>query len=106
MAAAPDPDLDKVVAWLRSKDPTGAATAQCVREAIDEVLRGPRVYDIRKLSPVKQREAGLAVEDRIRTRFKIPPGAKKVGSRVVVDYSINGINVDCKFTVTGEGWMI
>src|SRR3954471_24304006 len=100
-AAAPDPELERVVARLRKLDPDGSRFAEVLRETIDQLLDGQRTgrYDEGELRKTEKTHMGTLVEINLHRAFDFEDGT-------VTDYRIAGIEVDCKFSRTFGGWEI
>lgn len=93
--------LDAVYAEVSSRagDPI-AAFPRLVRDAIDEVLEGPRTgrFDFFSLNPVEKTYVGIKVETLLRTRLDLTRGAKR-------DLIVQGESVDIKWSWKSQ-WMI
>lgn len=73
----------------------------CVREAIDDVVDGPHTgrWDLAVCHPIEKAYLGFRVEHLIRADFGLPAGS-------VTDFSVAGIDVDCKWSLELGGWMV
>ncbi|MEU1779723.1 NaeI family type II restriction endonuclease [Streptomyces abikoensis] len=71
-----------------------------LRQSIDEVLDGQRTgrYDLKDLSKTEKTYLGTKVEIVCQNEFGFSDGSR-------MDYKISGVDVDAKFSLTGE-WMI
>src|SRR3954471_7482861 len=100
-AAAPDPELERVVARLRKLDPDGSRFAEVLRETIDQLLDGQRTgrYDESELRKTEKTHMGTLVEINLHRAFDFEDGSS-------TDYRIAGIEVDCKFSRSFGGWEI
>lgn len=96
-----DSELIAVVEAIRSQDPTGARTAKVLRETIDQLYDGQRTgrYRWDQLFKTEKTHCGTLVEINLQREFKFQDGLK-------LDFSIAGIEVDCKYSQRLNGWMI
>ncbi|APB00611.1 NaeI family type II restriction endonuclease [Nocardia seriolae] len=96
-----DPELQEVYAALRALDPDGQKFAAVLRSTIDQLLNGEVTgrYDWNDLMKTEKTHAGTLVEINLQRQFKFHDG-------VDMDYSIAGVDVDCKFSQTFGAWMI
>lgn len=90
-----DHDLARVAEWFRSRPDMEATFEQALRRAIDEVLDGARTrrYDVETLAKTEKTYVGTKVEIVCQAAFELPRGAS-------MDYSVDGIEVDAKFTLS------
>ncbi|MFI1656161.1 NaeI family type II restriction endonuclease [Streptomyces sp. NPDC020472] len=100
-AACSDPELDFVRQYLLALDPDGSRFARVLRNTIDQLLDGENTgrFDWEKLHKTEKTHAGTLVEINLLREFKLTSGDD-------LDYSIDGIEVDCKFSQREYGWMI
>jgi hypothetical protein len=96
-----DPELDKIVAYLKEKDPDGSRVAAALRRTIDMLLDGQHTgrYGWDQLHKTEKTHAGTLVEINLQREFDFADGDK-------LDYSICGIDVDCKYSQRLHRWMI
>jgi hypothetical protein len=96
-----DLELLKVRDRIRAMDPSGERFARTLRDTIDQLLNGEVTgrYDWKTLFKTEKTHAGTLVEINLQREFKFGDGAK-------MDYQIDGIDVDCKFSQVFGGWMI
>jgi hypothetical protein len=96
-----DPELDRVAAALRAADPDGLLLAATLRRAFDLLLDGQHTgrYRWDQLHKTEKTHAGTLVEIGLQRTFELADGA-------ALDYSIAGVEVDCKFSHRSGGWMI
>lgn len=82
-------------------DPDGRRFAKAIRTSIDMLLDGQHTgrYRWEDLHKTEKTHAGTLIEINIQRVFNFSDGAK-------MDYSINGVDVDCKFSQSMNGWMI
>ena len=97
-----DPELAKVSAWFRGHSALEECFGQVLRQSFDEVLDGQRTgrFDVDELEKTEKTYIGTKVEIVCRAAFGIHKGAPGR-----MDYLIEGIEVDAKFSLT-EGWTI
>ena len=96
-----DPEQDRVLRHLLALDPGGQRIASALRRTIDLLLDGRHTgrYRWDQLHKTEKTHAGTLVEIGLQREFGFADGA-------VLDYSIAGAEVDCKFSQRVGGWMI
>jgi hypothetical protein len=96
-----DPELGLVAAALRAADPDTSQTAGAIRDAFDLLLDGQHTgrYRWDQLHKTEKTHAGTLIEIGIQRRLGLADGS-------TLDYSIAGVEVDCKFSHRSGGWMI
>ncbi|MCS0634640.1 NaeI family type II restriction endonuclease [Streptomyces sp. LP05-1] len=96
-----DPQVQLVRQYFMTKDPDGSRFAQILRRTIDQLLDGENTgrYDWNDLHKTEKTHAGTLVEINLLREFGLASGDD-------LDYLIEGIEVDCKFSQTEYGWMI
>lgn len=96
-----DAELDAVAAFLKTEDPHGVRTANAVRRTIDMLLDGQRTGRFRwqQLNKTEKTYAGTLVEINLQRAFGFDDGT-------AMDYRIEGVEVDCKFSQDRGKWMI
>jgi hypothetical protein len=96
-----DPEQDRVVRHLLALDPGGQRIGSALRRTIDMLLDGRHTgrYRWDQLHKTEKTHAGTLVEIGLQREFGFADGA-------VLDYSIAGVEVDCKFSQRIGGWMI
>lgn len=96
-----DAELAAVYHRLRKLDPTGIRFATVLRNTIDQLLNGEATgrYEWKKLFKTEKTHAGTMVEINLQREFKFDDGDH-------MDYKIDGIDVDCKYSQSDGGWMI
>ncbi|MCX5343366.1 NaeI family type II restriction endonuclease [Streptomyces atratus] len=96
-----DPELMLVHQYLLTCDPDGQRFARVLRDAIDQLLDGEHTgrFDWRDLHKTEKTHAGTLVELNLLREFGFAGGQD-------MDYLIEGIEVDCKFSQKEFGWMI
>ncbi|MFF2526060.1 NaeI family type II restriction endonuclease [Streptomyces liangshanensis] len=96
-----DPDWAAVHQHLHALDPSGQRFAMVLRDTIDQLLNGEVTgrYDWKTLYKTEKTHAGTVVEINLQREFNFNDG-------VEMDYQIQGIDVDCKYSQQFGGWMI
>ncbi|WP_406861150.1 NaeI family type II restriction endonuclease [Streptomyces sp. HUAS MG47] len=96
-----DPELMLVRQYWLSVDPRGERFGRVLRDTIDQLLDGEHTgrFDWNDLHKTEKTHAGTLVEINLLREFGLKSG-------VDMDYLIEGIEVDCKFSQTPYGWMI
>ncbi|HET6251573.1 MAG TPA: NaeI family type II restriction endonuclease [Tepidisphaeraceae bacterium] len=97
----PDEELDRVAAALKSLDPDGQKTGLVLRQTLDQLYDGQHTgrYRWDQLYKTEKTHCGTLVEINLHRRFEF-------GDGVVMDYCIDGVEVDCKYSQSIGGWMI
>ena len=97
----PDPGLTAVAVALRALDPGGERTARVLRETLDQLYDGMRTgrYRWDQLHKTEKTHCGTLVEINMQREFGFEDGEK-------LDFSIAGLEVDCKYSQRDGGWMI
>ncbi|BAJ31559.1 MULTISPECIES: NaeI family type II restriction endonuclease [Kitasatospora] len=101
-----DSELEKVARHLLRSDPKGEVFAGVLRSTIDQLLDGERTgrFDWKTLHKTEKTHAGTLVEINLQRAFKFASHADD--SDIHMDYLIEGVEVDCKFSQRPYGWMI
>lgn len=96
-----DPELMLVRQFWLSVDPAGERFGRVLRDTIDQLLDGEHTgrFDWNDLHKTEKTHAGTLVEINLLREFGLQSG-------VDMDYLIEGIEVDCKFSQTPYAWMI
>lgn len=96
-----DPELFRVKLWLLRHDPDGSRFGKVLRESLDQVLDGPRTGRFRysDLRKTEKTHVGTVVEINIGKEFELADGD-------ATDYRIDGVQVDCKYSMSRGGWAI
>jgi hypothetical protein len=96
-----DEEIQKVAEEIHALDPSGARTARVLRDTIDQLYDGQRTgrYRWDQLYKTEKTHCGTLVEINLQREFKFTDGE-------ILDFSIAGIEVDCKYSQTIGGWMI
>nr|WP_241837804.1 NaeI family type II restriction endonuclease [Streptomyces sp. CB03234] len=87
--------------WWLDADPDGERFARVLRGTIDQLLDGEHTgrFDWNELHKTEKTHAGTLVEINLLREFNLASG-------IDMDYLIEGIEVDCKFSQKLYGWMI
>ncbi|MFI1066058.1 NaeI family type II restriction endonuclease [Streptomyces spororaveus] len=96
-----DPELQAVHGELLRLDPAGQRFSTVLRDTIDQLLNGEVTgrYDWKTLFKTEKTHAGTLVEINLQREFRFGDGTD-------MDYSIAGVDVDCKYSQQFGGWMI
>lgn len=96
-----DVDLRRVKNWLLANDPDGSRFARVMRESLDQILDGPRTGRFRyaDLRKTEKTHVGTVVEINVGKEFELADGD-------ATDYRIDGVQVDCKYSMSRTGWAI
>jgi hypothetical protein len=99
--AEADPQLAAVAAELTGLDGDGARMAEAIRGALDMLLDGQHTgrYRWEQLHKTEKTHAGTLVEIALARALQLADGT-------ALDYTIAGVDVDCKFSHRMGGWMI
>ncbi|MFC1430120.1 NaeI family type II restriction endonuclease [Streptacidiphilus sp. N1-3] len=105
-SADDDPEIELVGRHLLSLDPQGTQFATVLRSTIDQLLDGEHTgrYDWQTLHKTEKTHAGTLVEINLQRKFGFASHADD--NTIHMDYLIEGIEVDCKFSQRRYGWMI
>ncbi|MEV8630656.1 NaeI family type II restriction endonuclease [Streptosporangium sp. NPDC051023] len=98
---APDPELEAVLAHLMAADQDGTRIARAIRRTFDMLLDGQHTGRFRweQLHKTEKTHCGTLIEINLQREFGFADGA-------VLDYSIGGVEVDCKYSQKLGEWMI
>jgi len=98
---AGDPELAAVAGELRALDSDGSRLAAAIRGALDMLLDGQHTgrYRWDQLHKTEKTHAGTLVEIALARALRLADGT-------TLDYTIAGVDVDCKFSHRLGGWMI
>lgn len=101
IAANHDPDITVISARIQQLDPTGQHFASVLRDTIDQLLDGENTgrFDWNSLHKTEKTHAGTLVEINLQREFGFDDGKD-------MDFLIESIEVDCKFSQKPYGWMI
>lgn len=95
-----DAALARTVSTLRDLDLDGARMARVFRETFDQAYDGQNTgrYSLDQLMKTEKAHFGSLIEMNLQREFKFTDGT-------VLDFSIDGEEVDCKFSHTSQ-WML
>ncbi|MFE5545669.1 NaeI family type II restriction endonuclease [Streptomyces sp. NPDC056534] len=96
-----DSEMASVQQYWLTVDPGGKRFGRVLRDTIDQLLDGEHTgrFDWNELYKTEKTHAGTLIEINLLREFELESG-------VDLDYLIQGIEVDCKFSQTPYGWMI
>ncbi|MCC7086880.1 MAG: NaeI family type II restriction endonuclease [Pirellulales bacterium] len=96
-----DQEMEKVVARVHKLDQAGTRTAAVLRKTLDQLYDGLHTgrYRWDQLYKTEKTHCGTLVEINLQREFEFEDG-------VAMDYRIDGIEVDCKYSQSIGGWMI
>ncbi len=96
-----DAALRQVVGWFLSQRDLSQRLGWVIRRSLDEVFDGQRTgrYRIDQLSKVEKSYIGTKVEIILQDEFGLSRGRR-------LDYNIDGVEVDAKWSMRLGGWMI
>ncbi len=96
-----DQELEKVVAAILKMDPRGERTGIVIRKTLDQLYDGQRTgrYRWDQLHKTEKTHCGTLVEINLHREFEFKDGQS-------MDYLIEGVEVDCKYSQSNGGWMI
>lgn len=98
-----DPALEEVYEALRAADPDGARAALVFRRTFDQLYDGQRTgrYSWDHLYKTERTHFGTLIEINMRREFD-----DVIGDGRLLDYSICGHEIDCKYSQRHGGWML
>ncbi|HAT1301760.1 TPA: restriction endonuclease [Corynebacterium striatum] len=93
----------QLAAAFKKQDPTGERLGRVFRESFDQIYDGQHTgrFAISQLSKTESAHLGSIVEINIRREFD-----GFIGDGEVMDFDIEGFEVDCKYSKQKFGWMI
>jgi hypothetical protein len=96
-----DDDLWAVFDELKHLDPSGVRAGYAIREALDQIYDGQRTgrWDYTQLSKTEKTHVGTLVEIWLQRELEFADGRE-------LDYSIGGVDVDCKWSLNLYEWEI
>lgn len=96
-----DPEIDRVVRHLQNLDPSGERFGNVFRETFDQLYDGQRTgrYRWDQLYKTEKTHYGTLIEINLQREFSFADGD-------VLDYKIDGIEIDCKYSFKDGGWML
>lgn len=98
-----DPALEEVYDELKAADPTGARAALVFRRTFDQLYDGQRTgrYRWNDLYKTERTHFGTLIEINMRREFD-----DVIRDGRLLDYSIRGHEIDCKYSQRHGGWML
>lgn len=101
MPAEPDAELERVVDAVLGLDPSGEAFGAVYRQTFDQLYDGQRTgrYRWDQLFKTEKTHYGTLIEINLQRRFEFADGD-------LLDYTIAGVEVDCKYSFREGGWML
>lgn len=101
MAQHDDPELEAVFQAVAAHDPSGDRTAGVLRYTLDQLYDGQRTgrYRWDQLHKTEKTHCGTLVEINMQRTFLFDDGE-------VLDFTMDGIEVDCKYSQKKASWMI
>lgn len=101
MKQSADPEIEAIRLAMLKADPDGSRVSYALREALDQVYDGRRTgrWDFTQLSKTEKTHIGTLVEIWFQREFEFDDGAE-------LDFSISGIDVDCKWSMNLYAWEI
>lgn len=99
--ARPDLELEAVAAELYGLDPNGDRVAGVLRDTFDQLYDGQHTgrWNFDDLHKTEKTHMGTLVEINLHREFDFDDGDK-------TDYRIDGVEVDCKYSMKPFGWML
>src|SRR4051812_28821571 len=96
-----DAELERVSARLLALDPTGERMARVFRDTFDQLYDGQRTgrYHWDQLYKTEKTHYGTLIEINLQREFDFNDGD-------LLDYKIDGIEIDCKYSFKEGGWML
>ncbi|MGL4306144.1 MAG: NaeI family type II restriction endonuclease [Mycobacteriaceae bacterium] len=101
--SASDPDIARVEAFLRLEDPDFTRVAETLRNTFDQLYDGQHTgrYRWDQLYKTEKTHFGTLIEINLR---RVLAGVINDGYKL--DYHIDGVDVDCKYSQRIGGWML
>lgn len=98
-----DADLETVATRFRNADPYGKRFARVIRSTFDQLYDGQRTgrYSWNQLFKTEKTHFGTIIEINLRREF-----TDIIADGRILDYAVDGIEVDCKYSFKIGGWMI
>ena len=98
-----DAAFDEVVATLRAADPDGARAAAVFRSTYDQLYDGQHTgrYKWEDLYKTEKTHYGTLIEINLRREFN-----GVIGDGRLLDYKVNGHDIDCKYSHQLGSWML
>lgn len=101
--SASDPEITRVIDRFRGADPTRERIGRVFRETFDQLYDGQRTgrYRWDDLFKTEKTHFGTLIEINLRREFD-----DILDDGEVLDYRVDGIELDCKYSFKFGGWMI
>lgn len=98
-----DHEAIEVAARYSQADPDGSRTASVIRHTYDQIYDGRHTgrYRLDQLSKTEKTHIGSLIEVNLRREF-----SDLFQDGKFLDFSIQGIEVDCKYSMRFGGWMV
>lgn len=96
-----DPELDRVFACVEAQDPTSERFNRVIRRTYDQLYDGQHTghFAWTHLLKTEKTHFGTLVEINVQREFRFADGN-------VLDFLIEGVEVDCKYSQSAGGWML
>jgi hypothetical protein len=97
-----DPELQHVQDWFSARGTLSESFGTAVRTALDEVIDTARTgrWSLDQCGDQEKAYVGVKVENVVRGAYLLGRGAHGM------DYDVDGVDVDCKWTKNFGGWQI
>lgn len=98
-----DEEARRVADRYRAADPTGERTGKVIRHTFDQIYDGRHTgrYRLDQLSKTEKTHIGSLIEINLRREFY-----DLFSDGEVLDFSVDGVEIDCKYSMSFGGWMI
>lgn len=98
-----DVEVETIATRFRDADPDGTRFSRVIRSTFDQLYDGQRTgrYSWNQLFKTEKTHFGTIIEINLRREFS---DILEDGS--ILDYAVDGIEVDCKYSFRVGGWMI
>lgn len=98
-----DPELDRVTAWFETQGELQELFGVAIRRALDEIIDTARTgrWDLEQCNDQEKAYVGVKIEHVIRGTFDLGQG-----EQYKMDFDVEGIDVDCKWSKNFGGWQI
>lgn len=96
-----DVELDRVFDCVEAQDYTSERFGRVVRRTYDQIYDGQHTgrFEWTRLYKTERTHFGTLIEINVQREFKFADGVK-------LDFSIEGVEVDCKYSQSAGGWML
>ncbi|MCA0345730.1 MAG: restriction endonuclease [Actinobacteria bacterium] len=98
-----DEEARRVASRYLAVDPTGERTGRVIRHTFDQIYDGRHTgrYRLDQLSKTEKTHIGSLIEINLRREFD-----DLFSDGAVLDFSVDGVEIDCKYSKDFGGWMI